>query len=88
MVTPNYEDVLMTFVGDELLADRNDVHVDPDTQLLGGAVNSLGMMRLMMFIERDLGITVPLLDVTAENFESISVLANFLRGQSVQRKVS
>ena len=89
MVSQSLEGILTAFVNDELLADRSDVRVAPDTELMGGAdVNSLGMMRLIMFIENELDTTIPLADVTPENFASISALCRYLRRDLDQRAAS
>lgn len=79
----------MAFINEELLADQSDVRLEADAQLLNsGALNSLGMMRLIMFIETELDVSVPLLDVTPENFASINVLADYLRAQLACHAVS
>ena len=70
---------LTTFVNDELLSDRPDDSILPDSPLFdGGGVDSLAIMRLAMFIERDLGIPMPLADLTLENFASIETLSAYL----------
>jgi acyl carrier protein len=70
---------LTTFVNDELLSDRPDDSILPDSPLFdGGGVDSLAIMRLAMFIERDLGNTMPLADLTLENFASIETLSAYL----------
>ncbi len=43
-------------------------------------------MRLVMFIESDLDVTVPLADLTPENFASIKVLSDYLEGRVVENR--
>jgi acyl carrier protein len=72
-------DRLTTFVNDELLSDQSSKMIRPDSPLFDcGDVDSLAIMRLVMFIERDLGITMPLADLTLENFASIETLSAYL----------
>ena len=76
---------LMEFVNEELLADRSDKSIQPDSPLFGGGdVDSLAIMRLVMFIERDLGFTMPLADLTPENFASVEVLSSYLGNRDLQ----
>ena len=76
---------LMEFVNEELLADRSDKAIQPDSPLFdGGNVDSLAIMRLVMFIERDLGFTMPLADLTPENFASVEVLSTYLGNRDLQ----
>ncbi len=78
-------DRLTAFVNDELLSDRSDKSIRPDSPLFDGDdVDSLAIMRLAMFIERDLGITMPLADLTPENFASIEALSNYLGNRELR----
>ena len=65
------------FVTEELLDE--DESVDPDEDLLtDGMVDSLGMMRLVAFIEQELDYKVPPGDLTIENFRTIGLLSDYL----------
>ena len=65
------------FVTEELLDE--DEPVDPDEDLLtDGMVDSLGMMRLVAFIEQELDYKVPPGDLTIENFRTIGLLSDYL----------
>ena len=58
--------------------------IQPDSPLIGGGdIDSLAVMRLVMFIESDLDVTVPLADLTPENFATIKVLSDYLEGRVV-----
>ena len=72
------EDTLTQFVAQELLRGR--VTVEPEDNLLGeGMVDSLGMLRLVAFIDERFGLKVPPGEVTIENFRSIEVLTDYLK---------
>ena len=89
MASDKLENTLMTFVNEELLADRDVSLLKEDTPLLGGdAVNSLAMMRLIMFIETQLEVSIPLVDIVPENFANVSVLSEYIRTRSAQHALS
>lgn len=79
------EAVLVAFVSEELLADQRTA-TNSDGQLMNGeGLDSLAMMRLIMFIEREFGIRIPLADVTPENFASIRTLSEYLQANPALR---
>ena len=72
----NIRTMLAGFVSDELL---NGEKIDTDENLLAdGVVDSLGMMRLVGFIEESLDYRVPPEDFTIENFYTIDAIAAYL----------
>lgn len=70
------KDAIRSFIVQELL-DGNDV-ADGEDLLLSGLLDSLGVMRLVAFLEMDLDTAVPPEDVTIENFSSIDTLAAYI----------
>lgn len=51
-----------------------------DAELLdSGLVDSLGVIELLMLVEKEFGITVQLDDLELDNFRSISAIAAFVR---------
>ena len=72
----NTRDRLLEYVGDELL---NGESIDADEPLLAdGVVDSLGMMRLVVFIEELYDISIPPEHFTIENFRTIDVISIYL----------
>jgi acyl carrier protein len=72
-------ETLKRFISTELLADHRDLDLGPDDNLLiSGLIDSLGIMRLVSFIEDNFQVNVPPEDVTIENFQSISILSAYL----------
>ena len=69
--------VLRTFIQDELLAGTREVAPD-DELLMDGIVDSVGVMRLVAYIEEKLAIKVPPTDFTIENFGTINDLTAYL----------
>ena len=78
----NERNSLKTFIETELLSGTdNNLNYDDDL-LLSGLVNSLGIMRLLTYIETEFNITVPMEDVIIENFQTIDAIANYLQVHS------
>lgn len=76
------QQILQQYITDDLLNGRLQVDVDDD--LLGGEIiDSLGMMWLVAFIEETFGVSVPLEDITIQNFRTIETIQAY-----VQRRAS
>ena len=72
---------LLGFVTSELLNDRDDLVLGPEDDLLSTElVDSLGVMRIVVFIEDTFGVKVMPADVTIENFISISTISVYVAG--------
>lgn len=77
-MSTEYETDLAEFVRNELLHGRK-VALTNDADLLGaGIVDSLGILRLVAFIEDRFGVKVPDEDVVFENFQSIGAMAGYV----------
>jgi acyl carrier protein len=73
-----YENALAEFVRNELMHGRKATLTN-DTDLLGaGIVDSLGILRLVAFMEDRFGVKVPDEDVVFGNFESIGAMAGYV----------
>ena len=75
--SPNHSAILQAYIGDELLNGRMQVAVDDDL-LMEEIIDSLGMMRLVAFIETTFNITVPLEDITIQHFRTIETIEAYL----------
>jgi acyl carrier protein len=79
VVALSYEDELLTFIATELLRGRPGADLQPEDDILGsGIVDSLGVMRIVAFIEERFGITVPPEDVRIEHFLTVRQIAAYL----------
>jgi len=75
-------DILNDFIVEELLSGRGDT-IDGDANLLmSGQIDSIGMMRLVDFIEERFDFQVPPEDVTIENLMSIRTMSNYIARQA------
>lgn len=77
---------ILAFVKDELLyAEEPTTDVTAETNLLDGLVDSMGLMRLVSFLEEEFEIQIDDLDITEENFRTVAAVA-LLVGRSAERK--
>jgi acyl carrier protein len=67
---------IRAFIVTELLSGT-DV-TDDQELLVSGLVDSLGVMRLVAFIDKDLGIRVPHADIKLRNFATIDAITGYL----------
>ena len=74
-MTKDVQTTLMGFVNHDLLSRDTGAAIDANEELLlSGLLDSIAVMRLVGFIESNLGITVPADQVTLENFSTIAIL--------------
>ena len=60
-----------------------DDPVDQETDLvMTGAVDSLGVVQITLWMEDELGVTVDPLDVVLENFQTIEQMADYVARQN------
>ena len=73
------------FISEEFLeGERNGL--GPDVSLLEtGIIDSIGLFRLVAFLEESFAIAVQPEDLMAENFETIEAIAGYIRSQLVAR---
>lgn len=78
---------LMSFIQGELRASAGAEPIPDDADLLGGGhIDSMGIMRLVAFLESEFDVIVPPEDVTIEHFQSGKTIADYVRNaQSTQR---
>jgi acyl carrier protein len=71
------EDLSM-FIAERLLQDRSAT-IDPEENLLDrGAIDSVGLLNLITFVEQQTGIRVPEDEMIPENFESVVAIEAFV----------
>ncbi len=72
-------EILITYICEVLLNNELESGLSPQDDLLGsGILDSLGMMKLILFIEQKYNITVPPQDMIIENFMTVSHITNYL----------
>lgn len=71
---------LARFVTEEIL-DQEELVSHDDNLLSDGMVDSLGMLRLVAYIEAEFATKIPPEDFTIENFRTIDIIGNYLDGR-------
>ncbi len=73
------EQRIINYILEELHGGQSDLKILPEDDLLGsGLVESMGMMRLIQFIEDDNGIKVSPQDMTIENFMTVAAMVDYI----------
>lgn len=75
-----FADALCAFVAGEVSQIGEPIERDTDL-LLSGAVDSLGVMRIVEWIERRLDTTIDPGDVVLEHFESVAAIVGYLEAR-------
>ena len=76
-------DRIRGFITDEITYENSDTQeLTDDTPLLGGLIDSLGLMQLIAFLEEDFDVAIDDAEVTAENFRTVGDIERL-----VQQKV-
>lgn len=77
---PNLETEIRKFITENMLFSADGFNYDDNDSLLeAGIVDSIGVMELVTFVDQTYKITVPPEDISPDNFDSISRLANYVR---------
>lgn len=77
-----HENALAEFVRNELLHGRKVALTSEADLLSAGIVDSLGILRLVAFIEERFGVKVPDEDVVFENFQSLQAMATYVSART------
>ena len=74
----NTATILKEYIRQELMSGANSELDDNENLLAAGIVDSLGVLRLVSFVEERFGIEVADEDVTLENFQSIQSMVDYI----------
>jgi acyl carrier protein len=75
-------ETLVRYVSQELLDGSSGANLQADDNLLtSGLIDSLGIIRLVNFIEDAFDVDVRPEDITIENFRTINVIAEYLEAR-------
>lgn len=76
------QEILKKFISEDLLNNRQQVEADDD--LLGEEIiDSMGVMRLVAFVEEAFACKVPQSDITITNFRTIKAIDVYLAARSL-----
>ena len=74
--------VLKEYIREELMNGANSELDESENLLAAGIIDSLGILRLVSFVEEKFGIEVPDEDVTIDNFQSVKSMSDYVAAQS------
>ena len=77
------QNTLLKYVNQQLSnLEEGDEPINSQDDLLGsGILDSLGMMKFILFIENEFGVKVPPEDMTIENFMNIGTLCAYIENK-------
>ncbi len=75
-------ETIINYIIQEMHGGAEDLDIMPEDDLLGsGLVESMGMMRLVQFIEETYDLKVPPQDMTIENFMTVEAMVNYIQSK-------
>jgi len=73
------QQTLIEFISGDLLNDQPGLLLKPEDDLLSSQlVDSLGVMRIVAFLEQQYDVTIPPADVTIENFIDVKTIGSYI----------
>jgi acyl carrier protein len=74
------ESVVNDYISREIVQDRALLPLSNETSLMeAGILDSLSLLRLVVFLDEQFKITVDEVDVVPENFDSVNAICAYLR---------
>jgi acyl carrier protein len=76
------ESVISAYISRELMSEPQSVTLENGTPLLeSGIIDSLSLLKLVLFIEKQFGIAVGGKELVPENFATIDAICRFIRSK-------
>jgi D-alanine--poly(phosphoribitol) ligase subunit 2 len=72
------KDKLKKFIFTELIYHENPESFGDNDDLLEAGLDSMGLMRLIMFAEREFGVTLPDTEIEPDNVRSLNALERWI----------
>ncbi len=69
---------LRAFIFDELIFVPDPDQFSDDEDLLEAGLDSMGIMRLIMFVEKEFDVILPDIEIDADNVQSINALERWI----------
>ena len=70
---------LKTFIFSELIYHEDPTSFGDDDDLLEAGLDSMGIMRLIMFAEKEFGVTLPDTEIEPDNVHSLNALERWIK---------
>ena len=72
-------DIIIDYIQEQLLSNQAEINLSAQDDLLGsGLIDSIGIMRLIRFIENTFDIVVPPEDMIIEHFMTVSDIETYI----------
>ncbi len=76
------KDELQNFIFDELVFCADSKQFGPNDDLLEAGLDSMGIMRLVLYIEENFGVILPDEEIQADNVRTLNALEQWIRRHS------
>lgn len=73
------EKILIEFIKSEFMIEQQTSQLPIEQPLLNDVIDSVGLMRLVVFIEEKFNLTVQDEDLVPENFQNIKKISEYIR---------
>ena len=71
--------IIIKYIQENLLTGKGEIELSPEDDLLGsGLLDSMGVMRLVGFVEETFNIKIPPEDIVIENFMDVKAITNYV----------
>ena len=81
--------IIIKYIQDNLLTGKVEIELSPEDDLLGsGLLDSMGVMRLVGFVEETFNIKIPPEDIVIENFMDVNAITNYVESSNVDNEAS
>ena len=71
--------IIIRYIQENLLTGKGEIELTPEDDLLGsGLLESMGVMRLVGFVEETFHIKIPPEDIIIENFIDVKAITNYV----------
>ena len=72
-------ETITQYIEKEILSGQGNIQLAADEDLLTtGLIDSLGIMKLIAFLEERFAVTIPPEDMTIENFLTVQTIENYI----------
>jgi acyl carrier protein len=79
--------IIIKYIQENLLGGSLETELSPEDDLLGsGLLDSMGVMRLVGFVEESFNIKIPPEDIVIENFMDVNSITNYVESQHVDNE--
>ncbi|QMU66421.1 MAG: phosphopantetheine-binding protein [Flavobacteriaceae bacterium] len=77
------KEIIVAYIENQLLSSNTEIKIGEEEDLLGsGLIDSIGMMKLLAFIEEEFHFKVSPEDMIIENFMNISAIVNYIQSKN------